>query len=108
MSDRDQRLNGVMATTRGLGNHGDPALKKCVINEPYTTSVPIDQFAQCLILASDGLWELFSDKEVASLVLQVCEIFGFTIKSQKFRQFISQNDYWEIWTTLDLSLIAFS
>ena len=69
---KDLRVNGILNATRGLGNHGDPPLKKCVISDPYTTSVPIDQYAQILILASNGLWEVFSENEAASLVTQVC------------------------------------
>ena len=68
---KDLRVNGILNATRGLGNHGDPPLKKCVISDPYTTSVPIDQYAQILILASNGLWEVFSENEAASLVTQV-------------------------------------
>jgi serine/threonine protein phosphatase PrpC len=64
-------VNGVLLTTRGLGNHGDKPLKKCVIVEPYTTSAPVDQYAQFLILASRGVWEVFSEKEAASLLIKV-------------------------------------
>ena len=70
-SERELRVNSILATTRGLGNHGDVSLKKCVISEPYTTSVKIDQYAQFLILASNGVWEVFSEKDAASLLLQV-------------------------------------
>ena len=38
-SDRLPRVNGVLATTRGLGNHGDPDLKKAVIVDPHTMTV---------------------------------------------------------------------
>ena len=69
---KDLRVNGILNATRGLGNHGDPPLKKCIISDPYTTSVPIDQYAQFLILASNGLWEVFSENEAASLLTQVC------------------------------------
>ena len=70
-SNRELRVNGILATTRGLGNHGDPGLKKCVISEPYTTSVPIDQYAQLLVIASNGVWEVFSEEQVASLLIEV-------------------------------------
>lgn len=70
-SEYDLRVNGVIATTRGLGNHGDVALKKSISNVPYTTSVKIDQYAQFLILASNGIWEVFSEQEAASILLQV-------------------------------------
>ena len=71
MSEKELRVNGVIATTRGLGNHGDPPLKKCIIIEPYTTAVKIDQYAQMLIMASHGVWEVFSPEEAASLLVQV-------------------------------------
>ncbi|XP_072180784.1 protein phosphatase 2C-like domain-containing protein 1 [Diadema setosum] len=64
------RVNGILDTTRGLGNYGDPHLKKAVIPDPYTTSVKIDQHAQFIILATAGLWEVLTDDEVVSLVKQ--------------------------------------
>ena len=70
----DLRVNGILRSTRGLGNHGDPPLKKCVISEPYITAVPIDQYAQFVIIASNGLWEVFSENEAVSLLTQVCDI----------------------------------
>jgi hypothetical protein len=71
-SKKEKRVNGVLGTTRGLGNHGDVKLKKCVLVEPYTTSVPIDQYAQFLIIASHGVWEVFTPQEASSLLLKVC------------------------------------
>jgi len=68
---RDLRVNGVLSTTRGLGNHGDVSLKRCVITEPSTTSIQIDQYAQFLILATNGVWEVFSEQEAASILLEV-------------------------------------
>ncbi|CAH1789884.1 unnamed protein product [Owenia fusiformis] len=70
-SKKEPRVNGVLATTRGIGNHGDPALKKVVLNEPYATTVKIDQYAQYLVMASHGLWEVFNEHEVADLVVQM-------------------------------------
>ncbi|XP_077997645.1 protein phosphatase 2C-like domain-containing protein 1 [Glandiceps talaboti] len=67
-SDKGSRINGVLDTTRGLGNHGDPQLKKAVICEPYTTSVVIDQYAEFLILANNGVWEVLSDDEAVTLL----------------------------------------
>ena len=65
-------MNGVLLTTRGLGNHGDLTLKKVVVVEPHTVTAPVDQYAQFLILASRGVWEVFTDKEAASLLIKVC------------------------------------
>ena len=82
-NEKEMLVNGVLATTRGLGNHGDPPLKKCVITEPYTTSVQIDNYAQCVIIASHGVWEVFTDQEAASLIVQVSSYtgnYGWTLK----------------------------
>ncbi|ESO82507.1 hypothetical protein LOTGIDRAFT_236983 [Lottia gigantea] len=71
MASSDCPVNGVLSTTRGLGNHGDIKMKKSVIVEPYTTCVSIDQYAQFVVMASSGVWEVFSDEEVASLLLKL-------------------------------------
>ena len=52
------RINGVLDTTRGLGNHGDPQLKAAVVAEPYILSAAIDSETEFLILASNGVWEV--------------------------------------------------
>ena len=64
-------VNGVLATTRGLGNHGDELLKRYVSNKPYTTSISLDESDQFLVIASRGLWQVLSENEVALLLLQV-------------------------------------
>lgn len=71
MSEKEMRVNGVVATTRGLGNHGDVALKKSVIVEPHTMSVAVDQYCQFLLLASRGVWEVFTETEATNLLLKV-------------------------------------
>ena len=68
------RVNGILDTTRGLGNYGDPHLKKAVIPDPYTTSIKIDQFAEFIVIASCGLWEVLTDDEIVSLVKQTLAI----------------------------------
>ncbi|XP_038047867.1 protein phosphatase 2C-like domain-containing protein 1 [Patiria miniata] len=65
------RVNGVLDTTRGLGNHGDPLLKAAVLAEPHTLSVTIDSQSEFLILASHGVWEVLSEQEAVSLVQQL-------------------------------------
>ncbi|KAL4217224.1 Protein phosphatase 2C-like domain-containing protein 1 [Mactra antiquata] len=70
-STKECQVNGVLLTTRGLGNHGDKNLKKCVIVEPHTISAPIDQYAQFIILATRGVWEVFTEKEAASLLTKL-------------------------------------
>lgn len=62
----NNRVNGVLAVTRALG---DSYLKDLVTGHPYTTETVIqpdqDEF---LILACDGLWDVCSDQEAVELV----------------------------------------
>lgn len=78
-SHKGFRLNGVLATTRGLGNHGDRLLKKCVIKQPFTASISVDKFCQFLILASNGVWQVLSEEEAAVLLLEVKERDHFSV-----------------------------
>ncbi|NXD09022.1 PP2D1 protein, partial [Nothocercus nigrocapillus] len=69
-NEPDGLVEGHLRTTRGLGYHGDPILKKSVIPVPHTVSVPIDDSCQFLILASNGLWEVLDYHEVLALTLK--------------------------------------
>ncbi|KAI4163383.1 MAG: hypothetical protein LQ342_002890 [Letrouitia transgressa] len=64
----NNRVNGVLAVTRALG---DSYMKDLVTGHPYTTETviqpDIDEF---LILACDGLWDVCSDQEAVDLVRQ--------------------------------------
>ncbi|XP_074006201.1 protein phosphatase 2C-like domain-containing protein 1 [Numenius arquata] len=68
-NEPDGLVEGHLRTTRGLGHHGDPVLKRSVIPVPHTISVPIDDTCQFLILASNGLWEVLDYNEVLALTL---------------------------------------
>ncbi|NWQ96137.1 PP2D1 protein, partial [Burhinus bistriatus] len=68
-NEPDGLVEGYLRTTRGLGYHGDPVLKRSVIPVPHTISVPIDDTCQFLILASNGLWEVLDYNEVLALTL---------------------------------------
>ncbi|KAF2470173.1 PP2C-domain-containing protein [Lindgomyces ingoldianus] len=65
----NNRVNGVLAVTRALG---DAYMKDLVTGHPYTTETVIqadqDEF---LILACDGLWDVCSDQEAVDLVRHV-------------------------------------
>ncbi|KFW70968.1 Protein phosphatase 2C-like domain-containing protein 1, partial [Pygoscelis adeliae] len=69
INEPDGLVEGYLRTTRGLGHHGDPVLKRSVIPVPHTVSVPIDDTCQFLILASNGLWEVLDYNEVLALTL---------------------------------------
>ncbi|XP_038628984.1 protein phosphatase 2C-like domain-containing protein 1 [Tachyglossus aculeatus] len=66
---------GIVKTTRGLGHHGNPKFKKSFIPVPQTISVPIDDFCQFLILATNGLWEVLDKSEVMALVMTMLETY---------------------------------
>ncbi|NXT80532.1 PP2D1 protein, partial [Zapornia atra] len=68
-NEPDGLVEGYLRTTRALGHHGDPVLKRSVIPVPHTLSVPIDDTCQFLILASNGLWEVLDYNEVLALTL---------------------------------------
>ncbi|KAM5232347.1 protein phosphatase 2C-like domain-containing protein 1 [Hipposideros larvatus] len=68
-------LEGQIKTTRGLGFHGNPKLKKFFIPAPETISVPIDDLCQFLILATNGLWEVLEKKEVTALAMTMFQVY---------------------------------
>ncbi|OKL58063.1 hypothetical protein UA08_06602 [Talaromyces atroroseus] len=65
----NNRVNGVLAVTRALG---DSYLKDLVTGHPYTTETVVqpdqDEF---LILACDGLWDVCTDQEAVDLIRNV-------------------------------------
>lgn len=67
-SDKTALVNGVVKSTRGLGNHGDPNLKTSVIRTPFVNCLALEESDQFLILASNGVWEVFSEEEVILLL----------------------------------------
>jgi len=62
---------GILETTRALGNHGDKDIKKSIINTPYTWSYEIDATLECIIIASEGLWQVLRYDVVVDIVTQV-------------------------------------
>ena len=60
-------VNGVVMTTRGLGNHGDPILKSGIVNVPAVCCVPLEN-VQIILIASHGFWEVFDENEAVYLI----------------------------------------
>ncbi|ESQ27906.1 hypothetical protein EUTSA_v10018441mg [Eutrema salsugineum] len=58
------RVFGVLAMSRSLG---DRYLKPYVIPEPEVTFMPRSREDECLILASDGLWDVMNNQEVCEI-----------------------------------------
>ena len=70
-------INGALGTTRGLGNIGDIRINQCIINDPKSKHVKLLDGDQIIVLASSGLWKMFSYEETSML------IFGFFRKIKR-------------------------
>ncbi|KAB5558462.1 phosphatase 2C-like domain-containing protein [Coniochaeta sp. 2T2.1] len=67
----NNRVNGVLAVTRALG---DTYMKDLVTGHPYTTETVIQpEFDEFIIIACDGLWDVCSDQEAVDLIRTVSE-----------------------------------
>ncbi|KAK6333445.1 Protein phosphatase 2C 1 [Orbilia javanica] len=65
----NNRVNGVLAVTRALG---DSYIKELVTGHPYTTETVIQpDLDEFIILACDGLWDVCSDQEAVDLIRTV-------------------------------------
>ncbi|KAL1224096.1 Protein phosphatase 2C 7 [Cardamine amara subsp. amara] len=58
------RVSGVLAMSRSIG---DEYLEPYVIPDPEVTFMPRAREDECLILASDGLWDVVSNQEACEL-----------------------------------------
>ncbi|KAF9612579.1 hypothetical protein IFM89_002175 [Coptis chinensis] len=58
------RVFGVLAMSRSIG---DRYLKPWIIPDPEVTFVPRVKEDECLILASDGLWDVMTNEEVCDV-----------------------------------------
>ncbi|KAF8061168.1 ABI1 [Scenedesmus sp. PABB004] len=61
------RVMGLLAMSRALGDH---FLRPYIIAEPEVMSLPRSHDDELLLLASDGLWDVFTPQEAASLALR--------------------------------------
>ncbi|RYP05132.1 hypothetical protein DL764_004017 [Monosporascus ibericus] len=65
----NNRVNGVLAVTRALG---DTYMKDLVTGHPYTTETVIQaELDEFIIIACDGLWDVCSDQEAVDLVRDI-------------------------------------
>lgn len=67
------RVNGVLAVTRSLG---DSYMKNLVTGKPFTTSTEITADDEFMILACDGVWDVISD-------LKACQFVALTFNQQQ-------------------------
>ncbi|KAL2262567.1 hypothetical protein VTK26DRAFT_943 [Humicola hyalothermophila] len=65
----NNRVNGVLAVTRALG---DSYMKDLVTGHPYTTETVIQpDMDEFIIIACDGLWDVCSDQDAVDLVRNI-------------------------------------
>lgn len=62
------RVNGVLAITRSLG---DSYVKNLVTGRPFTTATEITKDDEFLILACDGVWDVISDDTACKFVQDI-------------------------------------
>ncbi|OMH81099.1 Protein phosphatase 2C-like protein [Zancudomyces culisetae] len=60
----NNRVNGVLAVTRALG---DSTMKRVVVGNPYVTVTTLDKENDVLILACDGLWDVCTDEQAVEI-----------------------------------------
>ncbi|KAJ3313207.1 Protein phosphatase 2C 1 [Boothiomyces sp. JEL0838] len=64
----NNRVNGVLAVTRSLG---DLSMKDWVIGSPYTVETEITEEDSVIILACDGIWDVCSDQSAIDLIADI-------------------------------------
>ncbi|XP_012252535.2 protein phosphatase 1H [Athalia rosae] len=72
------RVMGTIGVTRGFGDHGLKAantgvtIKPFLSSQPEVTSLKLDSYdlneRDCVIMATDGLWDVVSDEEAANIL----------------------------------------
>ncbi|KAE9616999.1 hypothetical protein Lal_00034141 [Lupinus albus] len=62
------RVDGQLAVSRAFG---DKSLKKHLSSEPFVTMETIDDDAEFVILASDGLWKVMSNQEAVDAIREI-------------------------------------
>ena len=58
---------GILSTSFSLYSTGDRYLKPWIIPEPEVMMVPRAREDDCLILASDGVWDVMTNEEVCEV-----------------------------------------
>lgn len=55
----ENRVGGSLAVTRAFGDHG--LKKEGVIANPYINKHVLKPFDKCVVIASDGVWDVLED-----------------------------------------------
>lgn len=60
-------FRGLQAVNVSFGHSGDRYLKPWIIPEPEVMLIPRAKEDECLVLASDGLWDVMTNEEACDL-----------------------------------------
>jgi len=67
--DSQGRVNGLVAVSRAMGDHNMKGENKSYIsNDPYFSLVKLEEEADFLILACDGVWDVVEDQAAIDLI----------------------------------------
>lgn len=61
------RVNGILAVSRAFGNQW---IKQYVTCEPHCSNIQLTKDDSFIIIACDGIWDVFSDQEAVNFVLR--------------------------------------
>jgi len=67
---RGKRVLGVLTVTRSFGDH---TMKNLILAKPYISSIRLTSKDDILIIACDGVWDVFSDQEAIDFVRSALE-----------------------------------
>lgn len=78
---RGKRVMGVLTVSRAFGDH---TIKDYILARPYTSTTVVDEeHDEFLIVACDGVWDVFEDQEAVDLVSEALGDQGTTNVAQK-------------------------
>ena len=74
---------GLLNTTRGLGNYGQPELRKAMSSIPFTNARLLGKDAQLIVIGTPGLWSVLSKSEISTIIVQTITYCCFKDKDPK-------------------------
>lgn len=72
-----KRILGILSVARAIGDH---AMKKYVISRPHTVIRPLTKYHKFMIIACDGVWDVFEDQEAVDFISKGLSSGTFTAK----------------------------
>lgn len=69
-----KRILGILSVARAIGDH---TMKQYVISRPHTNIVQLTEDEKFLIIACDGVWDVFSDEEAVAFISEGLKLGEF-------------------------------